>query len=50
VISYADEPFSTYINPALNTVNQQPFEMGSVSEKFLLQKIKKPEATLEVKS
>ncbi|WP_026968099.1 LacI family DNA-binding transcriptional regulator [Algoriphagus terrigena] len=50
VIGYADEPISTYINPTLSSVNQQPFEMGVAGAKYLLNKISNPETVLEVKT
>ncbi|RAI94201.1 LacI family DNA-binding transcriptional regulator [Algoriphagus yeomjeoni] len=50
VIGYADEPISTYISPTLSTVNQQPFEMGAMSARYLLNKINDPEVALEVKN
>ena len=50
VIGYADEPISTYINPTLSTVNQQPFEMGATGARYLLNKINEPDTELEVKS
>ncbi|WP_339708352.1 LacI family DNA-binding transcriptional regulator [Algoriphagus aquimarinus] len=50
VIGYADEPISTYINPTLSTVNQQPFEMGAFGANYLLNKINNPEIGLEIKN
>ena len=50
IAGYADEPISTYISPQLTTVNQNPFEMGSVAAGFLLNKIKDPERALEVRN
>ncbi|SFU14022.1 transcriptional regulator, LacI family [Algoriphagus locisalis] len=47
VIGYADEPISTYINPTLSTVNQQPFEMGAMSANYLLNKINDSASPLE---
>ncbi|WP_339880640.1 LacI family DNA-binding transcriptional regulator [uncultured Algoriphagus sp.] len=50
VIGYADEPISTYINPTLSSVNQQPFEMGAFGANYLLNKINNPEIALEIKN
>ncbi|TXE13401.1 LacI family DNA-binding transcriptional regulator [Algoriphagus aquimarinus] len=47
VIGYADEPISTYINPTLSTVNQQPFEMGVLGAKYLLNRIHDPTIAME---
>lgn len=50
VIGYADEPISTYINPTLSSVNQQPFQMGAFGANYLLNKINDPEIGLEIKN
>ena len=50
IVGYADEPISSYVTPQLSSVNQKPFEMGSIAAGLLLNQILDPETPLEFKS
>lgn len=50
IVGYADEPISTYVTPQLTSVNQRPFDMGSIAAGFLLNQIQAPNSPLEFKS
>lgn len=50
VAGFVNEPFATYIEPALTTIDQHPVEMGRVTAKLFLEQIETNKAAFRPKN
>jgi LacI family transcriptional regulator len=49
LVGFANEPFTSYVEPALSTVNQHPIEMGQTATRLFLEQIESVPGTFAAK-
>ncbi len=49
VVGFGNEPFQSFLELSITSVDQSPYQMGTAAAKVLLEQITNPEITIEKK-